>query len=238
MNGVGHGQPGDPMFTLQSSAVHGIAATLTKNYATHHGRTAGNNGGVAEGQLIPEITPALTVNYHKQPDSSCSSKGPMLIPEISPAIKQCDYKGPSSDGDGLPLLPVAFVEGGHGVTLNNVAEPLSGGGGKPGQGYPAVAFQPRIALNGRGDMGDAVNALQAQSGQTGKGDAAPCVATGYAVRRLTPRECERLQGFPDDYTLLPGHKADGPRYKALGNSMATPVIRWIGERIALLEARA
>jgi len=135
-------------------------------------------------------------------------------------------------------LPVAFVEGGHGVTLNNVAEPLSGGGGKPGQGYPAVAFQPRIALNGRGDMGDAVNALQAQSGQTGKGDAAPCVATGYAVRRLTPRECERLQGFPDDYTLLPGHKADGPRYKALGNSMATPVIRWIGERIALLEARA
>jgi DNA (cytosine-5)-methyltransferase 1 len=52
----------------------------------------------------------------------------------------------------------------------------------------------------------------------------------HAVRRLTPRECERLQGFPDDYTAIPGAK-DGPRYKALGNSMAVPVMRWIGERI-------
>jgi DNA (cytosine-5)-methyltransferase 1 len=56
-------------------------------------------------------------------------------------------------------------------------------------------------------------------------------ACNMAVRRLTPRECERLQGFPDDYTLIPGAK-DSPRYKALGNSMAVPVMRWIGERIA------
>ena len=55
------------------------------------------------------------------------------------------------------------------------------------------------------------------------------------VRRLTPVECERLQGFPDGYTNIPWRKAtkspDGPRYKALGNSMAVPVMRWIGERI-------
>jgi DNA (cytosine-5)-methyltransferase 1 len=60
------------------------------------------------------------------------------------------------------------------------------------------------------------------------------VTTGMAVRRLTPRECERLQGFPDDYTLIPYRNkpaADGPRYRALGNSMAVPVLRWIGERI-------
>ena len=56
------------------------------------------------------------------------------------------------------------------------------------------------------------------------------VATSMAVRRLTPRECERLQGFPDDYTNIPG-AADGPRYKALGNSMAVPVMAWIGKRI-------
>jgi DNA (cytosine-5)-methyltransferase 1 len=57
---------------------------------------------------------------------------------------------------------------------------------------------------------------------------------GMAVRRLTPREVERLQGFPDDYTLVPyrGKPAcDGPRYRALGNSFAVPVVRWIGERI-------
>lgn len=65
------------------------------------------------------------------------------------------------------------------------------------------------------------------------------VGTMYAVRRLTPRECERLQGFPDDFTLVPyrkGMMADGPRYKMLGNSMAVPVVRWIGERICAVEA--
>ena len=56
-------------------------------------------------------------------------------------------------------------------------------------------------------------------------------AASMAVRRLTPRECERLQGFPDDYTAIP-KAADGPRYKALGNSMAVPVMAWIGKRIA------
>ena len=60
------------------------------------------------------------------------------------------------------------------------------------------------------------------------------------VRRLTPVECERLQGFPDGYTAIPWRKRaaeecpDGPRYKALGNSMAVPVMRWIGERIQMV----
>ena len=59
-----------------------------------------------------------------------------------------------------------------------------------------------------------------------------------AVRRLTPVECERLQGFPDEYTKIPYRNKpadncpDGPRYKALGNSWAVPVVRWIGERIS------
>lgn len=66
------------------------------------------------------------------------------------------------------------------------------------------------------------------------------VRQGYAVRRITPREAERLQGFPDDYTLIPYGKkgqlaGDGARYKALGNSMAVPVMRWIGERIAMVD---
>ena len=63
------------------------------------------------------------------------------------------------------------------------------------------------------------------------------------VRRLTPRECERLQGFPDDYTKIPYRNKspeecpDGPRYKALGNSWAVPVIKWIGERIKMVEEK-
>lgn len=125
-------------------------------------------------------------------------------------------------------------------------------------GITTYAFQPRIGRNGRGDMGEIVNALNAQSGETGKGDAAPCVAvtdthgvgsnqtTGFeseivaanlSVRRLLPEECEALQGFPRRYTRIPWRNKsaddcpDGLRYKALGNSMAVNVMRWIGQRI-------
>jgi DNA (cytosine-5)-methyltransferase 1 len=59
--------------------------------------------------------------------------------------------------------------------------------------------------------------------------------TNMAVRRLTPIECERLQGFPENYTNIKTNCPDGPRYKALGNSMAVPVMCWIGKRINLVE---
>ena len=65
--------------------------------------------------------------------------------------------------------------------------------------------------------------------------------SSMAIRRLTPKECERLQGFPDDWTKIPYRNKpadqcpDGPRYKACGNSMAVPVMRWIGERIQLID---
>jgi DNA (cytosine-5)-methyltransferase 1 len=65
------------------------------------------------------------------------------------------------------------------------------------------------------------------------------VQAAWAVRRLTPTECERLQGFPDGYTQVPNRgkpAADGPRYKALGNSMAVNCMRWIGQRIDTMEA--
>lgn len=56
------------------------------------------------------------------------------------------------------------------------------------------------------------------------------------VRRLTPMECERLQGFPDGYTKISDKTKDGPRYQALGNSMAVPVMHWIGQRIQIIES--
>ena len=91
------------------------------------------------------------------------------------------------------------------------------------------------AQNGIGQQGDPAYTLD----QTG----AQAVAQAMTVRRLTPRECERLQGFPDDYTLIPWRKKtadecpDGPRYKALGNSMAVNCMEWIGERIVRYESR-
>ena len=108
-----------------------------------------------------------------------------------------------------------------------------------GRGTPLVAVPSAtvIAYNLRGREGGAaleltdVASLRASSGGSSN--------TYVGVRRLMPVECERLQGFPDGYTLV-NHRgrpaADGPRYKAIGNSMAVPVVRWIGERIREKEA--
>lgn len=101
----------------------------------------------------------------------------------------------------------------------------------------AVAF----AENNRSEVNERDVAYPLKTGGGKPGQSYPAIRDGIAVRRLTPRECERLQGFPDDYTLVPfrGKPAsDSPRYKALGNSMAVPVMRWLGERIELVESVA
>jgi DNA (cytosine-5)-methyltransferase 1 len=94
-----------------------------------------------------------------------------------------------------------------------------------------------VGIGGR-DTGYTLRANPSHSGDKGDGGVNTNLAICGTVRRLTPRECERLQGFPDDYTLIPyrGKPAtDGHRYKALGNSMAVPVMNWIGKRIQMVE---
>lgn len=153
------------------------------------------------------------------------------------------------------------LEGGDGQIVGT----LSAGGGKPGQGQPCIAFSckdhgadageisPTLRAMGHGashaNAGDQVavcitgeitHTLKAEgfdASEDGTGRGQPITPEAAGVRRLTPRECERLQGFPDDYTLIPwrGTPAtecpDGPRYKAIGNSKAVPVVRWIGRRL-------
>lgn len=180
--------------------------------------------------------------------------------------------GETGKGDSAPCVAIAFaensraevrLEGGDG----QVTGALTTGGGKVGQGHPAVVTYPLLEVGKRtgssttdpraglgiGNDGDPMFTLQAGA-QHG-------VGTNISVRRLTPVECERLQGFPDNHTLIPVTKrkqitadeyaylrshfpnmtaeeayrraADGPRYKAIGNSMAIPVMKWIGERIMM-----
>lgn len=98
----------------------------------------------------------------------------------------------------------------------------------------AVMVQP-FAQNQLGEVraGEVFNTINTNSNASGRNT--PLVQTAMHVRRLTPVECERLQGFPDGWTdIRPNGKdtPDSPRYKALGNSMAVPVMRWIGMRIA------
>ena len=150
--------------------------------------------------LVPVVSPCLTSNYGKQPDSSDTSAGPMLVPVAFHNRQDPDISGDITHPIGAKDngMAVAFHENQRAeITTNDTAGALGVGGGKPGQGYPAAQI-------------------------------------GMQVRRLTPRECERLQGFPDNYTdIRPNGKPtpDGPRYKALGNSMAVPVMAWIGQRI-------
>jgi DNA (cytosine-5)-methyltransferase 1 len=98
----------------------------------------------------------------------------------------------------------------------------------------AVAFaeNSRAELRLEGGDGQIVGSLKTGGGKPGQ--SYPAIVKSLSVRRLTPRECERLQGIPDDWTLIPSAK-DAHRYKAIGNSMAVPCMRWIGEGIVAVE---
>lgn len=129
-------------------------------------------------------------------------------------------------------------EGGNTVELSGDVMPAlrTGGGGSDKPHILAFAENSRGELRLEGGDGGVTGALSTDGGKPGQGY--PVATFGHHVRRLTPRECERLQGFPDDFTLVPYRgrpAADGPRYRVIGNSFAVPVIRWIGERIELVE---
>jgi len=104
--------------------------------------------------------------------------------------------------------------------------------------FPAV-FKPCIGRNGRGNVDNLAYPLTTRA----DGDTGQCYFENQVVRRFTPTECERLQGMPDDYTRIswrnskPENCPDGPRYRAIGNSMAVPVMRWIGERIDFINSK-
>lgn len=157
-----------------------------------------------------------------------------------------------TDGFG-PLM-----RGGQGGTRQAVAYPSTGNvahclnaGGMGRQDYETETLITHmdhpytLAIRGRRGGHDLeyrqdgiANAILTPSGGRGGigvGAVAIPINTQMAVRRLTPRECERLQGFPDDYTLLSPKTPDGSRYKALGNSMAVPVMRQLGERIETVD---
>jgi len=137
-------------------------------------------------------------------------------------------------GRGTPLVPVAHAFDARQsdvIQYGDQAGPLDTDGHSI-----AVAFQTR---GSNLDVGQISGTLGTNADRAS--GSAPMMMQHMAVRRLTPRECERLQGFPDDYTLIPYRgkpAADGPRYKALGNSMAVPVMAWIGRRIQMVDELA
>lgn len=172
--------------------------------------------------------------------SSCDpSTAPLAKTARPPHIAFNARQGPLTYGDGCGPLDTdgstyaVCVTGEQTHALRSVGADASEDG--TGRGTP-ITVARSVALRGRDGGstaelgGEQANALRSASG----GASAPMVLTS-SVRRLTPRECERLQGFPDDYTAIP-KSSDGARYAALGNSMAVPVMAWIGRRIAKVSA--
>lgn len=156
-----------------------------------------------------------------------------------------DYTNGLIQGDISGTLEAAQSKGNRG---QDVIQPVAfGWQNAAAQGMPVDTISPTLdkskhpAVLGADCFNGALTGdVSATMGTRGSSETAsgPTLLQGAAVRRLTPRECERLQGFPDDYTLIPwrgGMASDGRRYKALGNSWAVNCPRWVGQRIAFVD---
>ena len=195
---------------------------------------------------------ALSGDYHILHPIAFSSN--MSVPDCqtdgsTPAIKVGGHGGGNPPAVAWSIMPMNSGKD-YKARVTDVAQPLMAGGpvgGNQGGDFvqqvapafdksktPAVAFDPN-QITSKANLSQP----KAEQMHTLPASATAPALFSPAVRRLTPVECERLQGFPDDYTLIPYRNrmaADGPRYKAMGNSMAVPVMRWIGERISEVEA--
>lgn len=157
-------------------------------------------------------------------------------------------------GRGTPLVPIglSWQKSAISITLDKsttpaVAYPIDTQNMTEGHASGGIGFgaeqDPSFTLSkghshavafGVGEAPDVGHCLRSGASKADKHESTTYIQSSMQVRRLTPTECERLQGFPDGYTQVPYRNkpaADGPRYKALGNSMAVPVMRWIGARI-------
>jgi DNA (cytosine-5)-methyltransferase 1 len=257
------------------------------------------------------LIPALVARYHKGTDSDAtdgmvietlrslpragSNSNGAIVTALTSNMAGGGGGADDNTAQGGHLVPFAVHENQRGeITTSETAGSLKTGGGKPGQGYPAIvtrdiaqaltsnygkqpdnsdtnlgptlvthaltaasedgtgrgtpltAFditpQGHRAGNGWGGFSDAgVSTTPTDVAATVDGQAGSThLATQAAVRRLTPLECERLQGFPDGWTATSNGKpqSDSARYRQLGNAVAVPVVEWIARRIAAVDGAA
>ena len=207
--GSGIGQEGDPCPTLTKAHSHAVA------------------------QPIAYALDSLASNSMKSanPASGCN------VVDVSKALDTSRGLDPSCNQGGMAVAqPIVLMD--QGGSVMNVEYDISGTLRRETHGHEPVVMQP-IATH------DVAGTMLSRNTSGGFSNSIDHAAAGYMalqamqVRRLTPVECERLQGFPDNYTDIKSKgkpTPDGPRYKALGNSMAVPVMAWIGKRIQEVEA--
>ena len=242
MNHIGRGDkhsmgdfvPGAPSYTLTKGHSHAVAQPMAYTLS----------GGSNRGLHVNKVQVATCLDTHN-------------------AVGE--FREQSQNAQTLVAQPIAFEPGkmkrlGHGDAKDGLTPTLRA---NAGDNQLAVAFPWQSALDPIGkptdlsgtlvknqtmavclggqhpNAGIGIDQSPTLTNAMGAGGGHIPITNAMAVRRLTPVECERLQGFPDNYTDIKAKgkpTPDGPRYKALGNSMAVPVMAWIGKRIQEVEA--
>ena len=220
-DGTGRGTPLIPTY----SVCLGSDPIWNRDLAMPMTRRNGDPGVVAfsckdSGADAGEISPTLRAMGHSGSHANAGGQVAVAIPSGEPFTLAIRGRGDSHH--------LEYRQDGVANAL------LTPNGGRAGIGVGAVAFaqNTRDEVRMIGGDGSITGALAAQPGMKQQS----YLATAMAVRRITPEEAEKLQGFPVGYTAIPFRgkvAADGNRYKALGNSMAVPVMAWISRRIEL-----
>lgn len=236
-------KPGDPCHPLAAGAhppavalEEGEEDTVGKRFPYQEVSHCLNAGGL--GRIDYETESFIIEQEQPEPsaDGLCVQTGQAIAPTLTAADTQAAKKdGKRQDGSRQGRIPAVCVTGEVTHSLNTANNGKGSSEDGTGRGVPTICVHASQDPCVEEELAQALGRNHGQENG---------VLTHMAVRRLIPVECERLQGFPDGHTAIArGKKSadecpDGPRYKALGNSMAVPVIRWIGERVewALAEA--
>jgi DNA (cytosine-5)-methyltransferase 1 len=194
---------GQPQAVVQPIAFHPTQDPISSTDGTTHGLGCGSSGG----QASVAVAQPMFLHVNKgRPNGRQSAHEEMV------SVKH---------------IVETLTTDGHAKSA--IAQPVNIYGGNKRPDRPEGGFYVRMDEDTTKTL-DAASGLNPTCAQGGT-----AVMHSMAVRRLTPVECERLQGFPDNYTNIPWRKKDespdGPRYKALGNSWAVPVVAWLGKRI-------
>ncbi|MGC2160699.1 MAG: DNA (cytosine-5-)-methyltransferase [Silvibacterium sp.] len=219
----GSGFSDDIAHTLESGGAQAVAfAQNSRDEVRLHG---GDGRTVGALTAQPRLKQQCYVAFSAKDDGVDAS-------DIAPTLRGMGHNASHPNGGGQ--VAIAFTQNQDGDVLSgDVMQSLGTNANATGRNAANVA----VAWSGELTASTDIAGTLQRGGDGGRVDGV--MTPQMAVRRLTPRECERLQGFPDDYTLVEYRSrlaSDGPRYKALGNSMAVPVMRWIGERIAAVDA--
>ncbi len=228
-----HSMSGHPAPSRQArQEAAGAAATGT-----------GGSGGIGRPQS--DLAGPLTAGMHKGPRGTEAVESGHVV-----AYRTTGNDGCYETGSAIGALTTSTDPNSHVVTVGTLRAHHPGTAGTQSDTDHIVAIDNAHAFKvrggceggGKGYLGSDEVAFTISTHQDQHIFSEPAaVAPASTVRRLTPVECERLQGFPDNFTAIPWRKKgaedcpDGPRYKALGNSMAVPVMRWIGKRIQMIE---